>query len=359
MLQLHGLVEGLVPVRDTISDRSGGGYRDIASAAEAALSDLQLSCVALYVKGMHIGYRSALPFLASHPSVQGPSTESGALRRLIDTLRSHGVRVGAIAQIHRYDSAAWGENALWSRDDRSLPTQVLAAADCPEFRRRLRLTLHEIVTLFPDLDFLFLEGEAFAAEVLGAPLRKWLSGKGLSFEALADDLTYDPETTQATSSLGIRLDPTWSTEGLAFGVDFTRAAMEVAEETFDDADWKGIRGLVYSPDGPAGRFTPVAAAVGGWWLVPRVAVGVARPKAKARWRACRQHFTYARGPGRRVCVLLELDRTESPAGASEAREIATLARGQLDGLLVAVPGATSPERLVHRLRSEGLVPSRP
>lgn len=352
MLQIQGLVEGLIPVRDSDPDRPRGGYRDVASLVDAALSDLRLNCVALYAKCAHVGYRSALPFLASHPDAEGSNAGPGALRRLIDHLHTRELRVGAIVQIHRYDAAAWGEEPVWWRDDdRRLPSAI-AAADRPEFRRRLRQALHEMVTLFPDLDLIFLEGEPFTAQVLGGPLRTWLSAKGLRFESPGDDFTYDPETARTTSALGVPLDPTWSTEGLAFGVDLMRAAMDVAEETFEDADWRGIRGLVYPPTGPAGRFVPVAAAGEDWWLVPRIAIGRESAKALAHRRAWRNHLLHVKRHGNRVCAMLELDPVQSHAGAVEASELSALARERLDGLLVAAQGVPQ-AKVVRQLRDEG------
>ena len=352
MLQIQGLVEGLTPARGAGPDRLGGGYDEVAGLLDAALSELRLDCVALYAKCTQVGYRSALPFLASHPAALGPDSRPGALRRVIDHLHARGVRAGAIVQIHRYDATAWGDEAVWWRDDTAQPSSAVAAADRPEFRRRLRQALHELVTLFPDLDLIFLEGEPFTAEVLAGPLRSWLAAKGLSFESPGDDLTYDSEIARTTSALGVPLDATWSTEGLALGVDLTRAAMEVAEETFEDADWHGIRGLVYPADGPSARFTPVAAAGEPWWLVPRIETGRESAKSQARRRAARQHLLHVRQNGNRACAIVELDPSQSHAAAVEARELTSLAAEQLDGLLVSAQGVPQ-ARVLRRLKDEG------
>jgi hypothetical protein len=351
----QGLVEGLVPVRATISDRSTTDASAFTAFVEAAASGLDVNSVALYVKGARIGYASALPFLASQRGLRAGEQAGDYVRHVIDRIHSAGQSVGAIVQIYRYEEAFWGTDLVWKRARAAQSEHVLAAASHPSFLRRLRLVLHELVSTYPDLDFLFLEGEPFAPDAFLGPLREWLASKDLRFDGPTDELCFDAEIARTTKALGEHLDAAWSSEGLAFGVDYTRAAIEIAEEVYEDVDWRGARGFVYPAVGPESRYLPVATAGGRWLLVPRIVAGESAPREPVRRRAAWQHLLHLRRSGRRVCLLLELSRPVSPECLIEARELAELARENLDGLLVADSSAGSALSLVERLSTSGII----
>jgi hypothetical protein len=357
-LRFRGVVEGLAPIRESVSDRSRTGRLDFEHEIDTALECLGVDNYTFYLKGAVSGYRSALPFIATPPPSDSAWNETSSFGDLIGHIHARGATVGAILQIHRFDAASWGDEAIWatSRPDSSGElSEVVVAADHPLYQRRLRLLLHEVLLLYPELDYLFLEVESLNAAILTQPLTTWLGEKGLLTMA-ASELLYDDEILRTTKALGIAHDLAWSSEGLAFSVEITRRTLEIAKEVSDDARWKGQWGLVYSASGPESRSIPVAVPAKGWLLLPRISQPEeGSTRASSRRRAYGQHVAYLRREGRKVCCLAE-GFGEQRSGVDASLEPAEIARTHLTGLVIAerAGSSVSPEERVRWLRRAGL-----
>lgn len=332
MLELRGFLDQITPMVKVSSFHSASA-QEIISVIDDLRREMDFNHYAFYVKEYTNGYRSELPFLVNHPDTLNGRTDNRGFRDLTDALHERGISVGAVFQIYTFEASAWGEDKWGEWDVRNLTgmpwPSAMADATSPIYRGRLWAMMAEYMRLFPETDYIYIEGEGQSARMIETPLAAWLAERG---GPSLEHLTYRDEDVAYCESLHLPLDIIWSQEAMDFAVAYSRGNFCVVEDALRVHGFKGSIGVVSHAFRVESRYMHRALPGPDWWLLPWAYMGWGKdqPGYAARIRACKGYFLEMKRLGHRVCYIGDAAMT---GYLPPIRELWEVSRDHLDGYL--------------------------
>jgi hypothetical protein len=334
-VQIKGFMDQITPSAENISTFYKASASEIQTVIDGLLDEMDFNHYTFYTKWYTNGIKSSLSFLANHPVNLNVRTDNRAFREVIDFLHGRGLSVGAMFQIYTYESDRWGGGHKWGQWDVTAVTGIpfvaaMADATSPVFRGRLWAMMAEYVRLFPETDYIFIEGEGQFADQIRNAFRGWCAVRGINSP---EQLTYTDEVKDYCEHLGIPLDITWSDEGMEFAVEYSQQNYAVIEDALRSNGFQGEIGVVFHIYNVESFYMPRALLHSDWWLLPWHYFGwdQDKPEYTARLEASKQHLLNWKHDGYKVCYLG--DATIGRGYLPPILELWELSREQLDGYL--------------------------
>jgi hypothetical protein len=264
---LRGFMDQVTPSRDHISTFYKADFASVRSVIDGLLEEMDFNNYCFYTKWYTNGIKSGLPFLTNHPDSLNVRTDNKALRQIFDYLHMRGLSVSAMLQIYTFERDTWGDAPIWGEWDlrhilSTDQTEAVADPTSDVYKERLAAMIQEQLTLFPDIDYLMIEGEGLTRTSI---LQTALQGH----ESLQpENLTFASEVSRYCERLSLPLEPAWAQKIMDFMASFRRSSLQIVEDVADSVGFKGRMGVVYHIYGPESWIVESMLPSKRWILIP-------------------------------------------------------------------------------------------
>ncbi|GIP36047.1 hypothetical protein [Paenibacillus sp. J2TS4] len=267
---LKGFMDHWVPTNDSISTFWKKELPVVIEQLDGLKRDIDYNHFTFYTKWYTNGIKSNLPYLHNHPDASNVKTDNAWGNAIIEHLHRQGISVGAMLQLVTYEQPHWEDDwSIGEWDVGVAPTALpVKLADFTQdgYLDHMKSVLKEQLTLFPGLDYLFLEFEGVNAGDVNALYERWAAEHG---KPAIEHVHYEDETIDYCRRLGIKLDVTWSVEGREMFRHYYGRNLDAVDDLLNEVNYQGKVGIVYHlylyeafiyPDLLANRKH--------WWLLP-------------------------------------------------------------------------------------------
>ncbi|MBI4243363.1 MAG: hypothetical protein HY606_04660 [Planctomycetes bacterium] len=235
---LKGFIDHTTPIMPDMSKFWKSDFKTVKKMFDMLSDEIDFNNFTIYSKWYTNGVKSNLPFLPNNPEATMVKTDNQFLRDIISYLHERSISVGLMLQLYTYEKKGWENIPDWGDGEvkHVAGTDVVVADPLDsEMPRRLSQLIDEQIKLFPDVDYVFIEGEGCDTS---AGFLKYLKK---NYSAL----NYSGKIKGYCNELGIQLKENWSEEGFEILRDIDNRTLQIAKRVLSDNNFKGKYGWVY------------------------------------------------------------------------------------------------------------------
>jgi len=294
-----GFMDHTTPIKEELSKFWKSNFEEVKNMFDRLLDEIDFNNFTLYTKWYTNGIKSDLHFLINSIEATMIKTDNQFLRDIISYLHGKGISVGIMLQVYTYEKKGWGEVSSWGKaevEDSAGVECVVVDPTSSLFQKRLSELIREQITLFPDVDYLFIEGEFCSGSV----------GFSKYLKENCSTLTYSNEIKKYCSCLGIQIREDWSEESRELLGDINRKTLHTVRKVLSDNRFKGRYGWVYHIYGIESHIVRQTIDDKNCILVPWVYFGWEDKESKyyrTRVEASQQHLANMHKKGYSVIYL--------------------------------------------------------
>ena len=257
---------------------SGYDFTTYQRALDGIRAEIAFDHLTFYTLG---AYQSALGYLPRNVTSIGARDGNAEYKRLYAYLHARGISTGVMLQLLSHHQENWGSEIVLGGmtpekiaeieeiNHAPLTTTPITADFTDErFVPRLLEMVGEQLTLFPDVDCIWLEFEGVNFVPPAAMARvyhRWAAPCG---KPPYDQVTYSPETREYCRAIFTEPDFYWSEECREMFREYHRRNLSAVNDYLRGVGYRGKVGLVFHLYGYESRIFPDVLPNPDWWLLP-------------------------------------------------------------------------------------------